>query len=549
MDEAVIYSRWDGSQVVDLEFKAMLDDFFDKFMETGDVNMALEWMMREGVRLGRDLNDLLGLNRMARQLLEQRSRMLRDFNPSALKDQLRQMLDRIVDKELEAVRNEQERVTQSMMSDPDKMRKKLEELMNREATLTRLPKSLREAVDRLKSYQFLDPEAQAMFNQFAEQLEQLQNFMAQNMFGGEREMTAEEAQQMMAQIRQMEELIRALMRGELSKIDQEALARFLGEDAERSIQRFLEFMDFLKDQGYVVNEDGEAALSPEAIRKIGEKALKDIYNLLGRTPMGMHPSDKKGVITELPDQTKPLRFGEPFRPHMQRTVMNAVLRECSEGKERGSSVSLKPDDFEIVDAERWSKSATALLLDMSLSMFMNGRFGSAKKVALAMEQLIRTKFPRDDFYLIGFATVARQLSRKELVEAAGTLGEDIFTNIQDALNLASRLLSKHRDARTQVILITDGQPTAYYGKDGLHVEWPMFGISPASSRHTLNTVREITRQNIVINTFMLDRDPPLVRFVHEMTRINKGRAFFTSPGALGKYLLLDFLGKKKRVVH
>jgi len=543
MDEVIIFSRWDGSQIVDLEHKAMLDDFFDKFLETGDAAWALEWMMREGARLGGDLNDLAGANQLVRQLFQKRSQLLKDFNPKALRDRLRQALDEIVNKELDAIRDMQQGTA------GDEMRSRLEELMNREARLTGLPKGLQPAVDQLRSYDFLDPDAARMFKEFVEQLEALQNFMARNMLGGGREMSAEEAQAAMDEIAELDRLIRALREGRLSDVDLEALSNALGEDASRSIQRFLEFMEFLKDAGYLTADQDGLALTPEAIRKIGEKALKDIYTMLGRTPLGGHPSDMKGTVTELPDQTRPLVFGDPFRPHMQKTVMNAVMRECSEGKTRGRAVALKPQDFEVVEAERWARSATALLLDMSLSMFMNGRFGSAKKVCLALNQLIRTRYPRDDLYLIGFATVARELSRKQLLEISGGLGDDVFTNIQDALRLAARRLSRHRDARPQIILITDGQPTAFYKDGGLHVEWPVMGVAPHSSRVTLDAVREITRQRITINTFMLDRDPPLVRFVKEMTRINKGRAFFTTPGQLGKYLLLDFLGKSKRVTH
>lgn len=541
MDELSIFSRWDGTQDVDLEYRAMLEDFFEKYLETGDVSFALEWMMQEGVQLGSSLMDLPGMNRMARELWRQRARMLSEFNPSGITGQLRKILDEIVDQELSTVRNEQSRSTGS--------RERMEELFSREATLTRLPQKLGEAVQRLKAYSFMDPEAQKKFQEFVSEMERLNQFIQRNRFGGGRPMSLDDARDLMEQARLIDELIRALERGELDQIDMEALAKYLGEDAKRSIERFMEFTEYLKDSGFVVEDSGRLDLSPLAVKKIGEKALKDIYNLLGKTPLGAHPSDRKGLTTPLPDQTRPFRFGDPFRPHLTRTVMNAIMRECSEGKPRQKSVQLKPEDFEILETENWARSATALLLDMSLSMFQGGRFTAAKKVALALEQLIRTRYPRDEFYLIGFATVARQLSRKELVDAAGGLGEDIFTNIQDALSLASRLLARHREARPQVILITDGQPTAFFHQGRLHVEWPIFGVAPESTKHTLKAVRKVTQQDITINTFMLDRQAPLVKFVEQMTRINQGRAFFTTPGKLGKYLLLDFLGKRKKAVH
>ncbi len=549
MDELIRYARWDGSQDIELEYRSMLDSFMEKYMQTGDASFALEWMMREGVHMGSQMVDLAGLDRMMRQLRQQRSRKLSQMNPSGLTEKMRQMLEDIVEQELSTVRDRQQQLADGARPDPETFKQKMQEMLSREQELQSLPKKLRDAVESLKNYDFVDPEATARFQEFLEQMQGLMDFLQNNFFGSGRQMTMEEARELMRQVEKIDELIRALERGDLERLDLDALAEQLGEQSRRAIERFMQFSEFLKESGYVMDHGQGLDLSPMAMRKLGEKALSDIYAMLGQTPLGAHPSTQTGLVTPLPDQTKPLRFGEPFRPQLTKTLMNAIMRECSEGKSFSEGVRIKAGDFEVCETEHWSRSATALLLDMSLSMFQGGRFGAAKKVALALDQLIRSKFPRDYFYLIGFATTAKELTKKELLEAAGGLGEDIFTNIQDALMLSSRLLAKHRQARPQVILITDGQPTAFFLNGQLHIEWPTFGVAPESNKNTLAQVKKVTSQGITINTFMLDRQPALVSFVEEMTRINKGRAFFTSPDQLGKYLLLDFLGKRRKIIH
>jgi uncharacterized protein with von Willebrand factor type A (vWA) domain len=182
-------------------------------------------------------------------------------------------------------------------------------------------------------------------------------------------------------------------------------------------------------------------------------------------------------------------------------------------------------------------------------MSFQGRFPAAKRVALALDQLIRTTYPRDELYIIGFSTGARRLTTPELAVTAWD-SNDPFTNIQEALSAAAKLLSRQRSSNRQIILITDGQPTAYYMDGYLQVELPMFfgGLSPRATFETLKEVKRVTSMGIKINTFMLDDSASLRRFVEEMTRINKGRAFFTTPSQLGKYLLVDYLKRKKKVL-
>jgi uncharacterized protein with von Willebrand factor type A (vWA) domain len=550
------YSRWDGSQVIDLEFKAMTDDFLEKFLETGDAAYALEWMLREGLSFDFQNFRLQGLDRLANRLSQQREQMLRQFNTKGLSEELRRRLDQIVQKELDAIQQAEEKASQELSAtQSEQARKKLEELFQREAQLRGLPQNLGEAVRQLQNYNFLSPEAAAEFQEFLQTLSQLQQLAAQNFFQGNQPMSMDQAAEMAEQLRRLDELIQALERGDLQGMNLEDLAQYLGEEARRSIQTFLQFMDFLRESGFVAAEQGRLVLTPKAMRLIAQKALRDIYAMVGRGAFGAHSTAFRGPGEALPDESRPFVFGDPFQLHLPRTLSNAVFREVSSGlkaedlRSGKTRLRLKADDFEVLKNELHAATATVLMLDMSYSMFQNDRFTAAKKVALALEHLIRTQYPRDKFYMVGFATQARRLNRKELLEAMGSFGDDVFTNIQDGLRLAHRLLGQHPDARHQVILITDGQPTAFTMNGQLHIEWPSFGISPTAVRETLKEVRAFTRSGATINTFMLDRSPILVSFVNELTKINKGRAFFTAPNQLGKYLLVDYLSHKKRSVH
>jgi uncharacterized protein with von Willebrand factor type A (vWA) domain len=171
-------------------------------------------------------------------------------------------------------------------------------------------------------------------------------------------------------------------------------------------------------------------------------------------------------------------------------------------------------------------------------------------VAVAMDHLIRTRFPRDRFFTVGFYTEAREVDTRELAELVWNM-DDPFTNLQAGLVLAQRLIDRNPSPNKQIIVITDGQPTAYYVDRELRVEWPggFGGISPRASFHTLREVRRITARGITINTFMLDDSPELLRFVESMTRINRGRAFYSTPDKLGEFIMVDYLSQKRRKIR
>jgi len=305
----------------------------------------------------------------------------------------------------------------------------------------------------------------------------------------------------------------------------------------------------LRRAGYLRDRDGSLELTPRAIRRIGAQALAAVYGKLRRGRVGEHENAARGVALPRPDETRPLEFGDALDVDVVKTLLGALRRRALDPERAPGDalpIRLAVEDFEVRELDHATQTTTVLLLDMSWSMSWAGRFPAAKRVALALDHLIRTRFPRDRFFVVGFSTRARELRVQELPEVCWDMG-DPFTNLQDGLLVAERLVAKHPSPSPQVLVITDGQPTAYFVGQELRVEWPMGfgGVSPHAVAETLKTVRRVTRQGITINTFMLDTSPELVGFVERMTQINKGRAFFTSPTQLGSFLMVDYLSRRR----
>jgi uncharacterized protein with von Willebrand factor type A (vWA) domain len=220
--------------------------------------------------------------------------------------------------------------------------------------------------------------------------------------------------------------------------------------------------------------------------------------------------------------------------------MNSVRRG-----HRGRAVRLSVDDFEVFRTEQLSQASTVLMLDMSRSMPLRGCFVAAKKVALALNSLIRTQFPRDNLYIIGFSDFARQLNPESLHQI--TWGDYVYgTNMQHGFVMARRLLGRHQAGTRQIILITDGEPTAHFEGDRVEFAYPP---TYRTFQETLREVARCTHEGIVINTFMLERSHYLTDFVNQMTRINRGRAFFATPERLGDYVLVDYVASKRARRH
>jgi uncharacterized protein with von Willebrand factor type A (vWA) domain len=313
----------------------------------------------------------------------------------------------------------------------------------------------------------------------------------------------------------------------------------LGDDAARSLDRLAELAKMLEQAGLIENKEGRYELTPKGIRKIGSNALNDLFTKLAKDKMGQHQITPLGVGHERSYESKAYEFGDPFNPDLHRTIRNAIRRQGS-----GTPVRLSPDDFEIELTENVTRSSTVLMLDLSLSMPMRDNFLSAKKVAMALHSLISSQFPRDYLGIVGFSEVARVLKPEQLPEVSWDFVYG--TNMQHAFVLSRQLLAKQSGTK-QIIMITDGEPTAHIDRDGdVFFNYPPV---PETIEATLREVARCTRDGIRINTFMLDATSYLKAFVERLTQMNRGRAFFTTPETLGDYVLVDFIEHKKQLAR
>jgi uncharacterized protein with von Willebrand factor type A (vWA) domain len=248
---------------------------------------------------------------------------------------------------------------------------------------------------------------------------------------------------------------------------------------------------------------------------------------------------RRGAGGDRTDDAKRYEFGDPFLLDLKETLMNAVERNGV-----GTPVRLAPDDFEVWRTELSTQVSTVVLLDLSRSMLYNGCFVPAKKVALALQALIRGQFPRDTLHIVGFSLYAREFSPAELPHLSPS-GTNIGTNMHAAFMLSRTLLGRQKGGNKQIIMITDGEPTAHMENGEAEFSYPP---TRRTLQETLREVQRCTREGITINTFMLDRSEMLTAFVEQMARINRGRAFFATPERLGEYVLVDYVSNKRRAV-
>jgi uncharacterized protein with von Willebrand factor type A (vWA) domain len=335
---------------------------------------------------------------------------------------------------------------------------------------------------------------------------------------------------------QLENLLRgATSPGALAEVDIDRARELLGDDAAASLDRLAELARLLEEAGLIENREGRYELTPRGIRRVGQNALSDLFRRLTTDRLGDHELERAGVGHERAYETKPYEFGDPFNLHIERTVRNAVARSGT-----GTPVRLAPDDFEIERTENLTRSATVLMLDLSLSMPMRDNFLAAKKVAMALHSLISSQFPRDYLGIVGFSSIARELKPETLPEVSWDFVYG--TNMQHGFMLSRRLLGRQSGTK-QIIMITDGEPTAHF-EPGMSE--PFFSYPPVRETvdATLREVARCTREGIRINTFMLDATSYLKAFVEQLTRMNRGRAFFTTPETLGDYVLVDFIEQR-----
>jgi uncharacterized protein with von Willebrand factor type A (vWA) domain len=335
---------------------------------------------------------------------------------------------------------------------------------------------------------------------------------------------------------QLENLLRsANSPGALAEVDLDKARDLLGDDSARSLDRLAELAKMLEEAGLIEQKEGRYELTPRGMRRIGQNALSDLFSKLARDRLGRHQADPTGIGHERAYETKPYEFGDPFNLNIERTVRNALTRTAG-----SMPISLSPEDFEVERTETITRAATVLMVDLSLSMPMRDNFLAAKKVAMALHSLISSQFPRDYLGIVGFSEVARELKPEQLPEVSWDFVYG--TNMQHGFVLSRRMLARQSGTK-QIIMITDGEPTAHIMSDGevfFHYP-PVYETVEA----TLTEVARCTREGIKINTFMLDATGYLKDFVEKLTRMNQGRAFFTTPETLGDYVLVDFIEQRR----
>jgi uncharacterized protein with von Willebrand factor type A (vWA) domain len=333
----------------------------------------------------------------------------------------------------------------------------------------------------------------------------------------------------------MDQLSQEMPGSTLDDIDVDSVSRNLGRDAADDVRRLQELERELRQQGWVNRGTDGLTLSPKALRRLGGTALRTVFADLERGPRGQHDLRDAGAAGEVTGASRAWEFGDEQPLDVVRTVSRAVLRSGV-----GTPVNLEVSDFEVVETERRSSAAVALLVDLSWSMELRDYWGPMKQTALALSHLVATKFPQDALQIIGFGLSAMPLSQSEL--AAAEVDPEKGTNLQSALRLAGRHLRKHSDAEPVVLIVTDGEPTAHNTIHGPVFWWPP---TRETIEATVVEVDHLTRYGASLNFFMLGEDPGLQRFVDAVARRNNGRVFTPSAEDLGRYVVTDYLRARR----
>jgi uncharacterized protein with von Willebrand factor type A (vWA) domain len=323
--------------------------------------------------------------------------------------------------------------------------------------------------------------------------------------------------------------------GALMDIDLEDVKKLLSDEAYNSIMALKDIGGTLERSGLIDKDKNTLKLTPKGLSKIAGKALAELFGDLKSSMFDLHSTIRVGQGIDSSDTLSNYEFGDPMDLDITSTIKQAIFNNGPT-----IPVKLSENDFMVIKKEESVRAATVIMLDLSLSMPMKENFLPAKKVALALWWLISSKYPKDYVGIVGFAETASVIKYNELPETTWNYGYG--TNMAHGLNISRKLL-KGQVGQKQIIMITDGEPTAHIDKYGQ----PYFHYPPVKETidRTLAEVLRCTKAGIRINTFMLESTIFLTGFIKTITEINKGKAFFTSNETLGKYVLMDFMDNKR----
>ena len=598
------YTPWDGSQEVRFPTaNDLLKQLSDTFLEEEGVRRALRSLMRRGFESDDGMRSVQGLRDLLQQAEEQKQDLLNKYSPDSFKlspeesealsrklnelaekmeayhDKMRNFMERLsgkyaqdMDELAEKMRQAQERyqrlkerlgeqIDQRSMQQPQnltgpgapdlsQMLERLNRLLDDDDFLQNLPNMLDAAVEDLDNLlENLDSLGRQELQRLSDamsQMEQLEQLMNQYPFQGSQRMGMGEAGQVLGELRSLEQFLRWGRRGlgDVSDLDLEAMRELLGEEAYEQLKYLQGVEQMMVDAGYLVRTGSGLRLSPKGMRQLGDKALKEIFQLMNKNRWGQHASAKTGNQGMRLEDAQPYEYGNPLNIDIRKTFMQAL----EEGR-TGVPVRIEPRDFHVYQHEFSTDTETVLLIDVSYSMLMNDALHAGKKVALALNRLIETKFPQDVLHLVAFRSNAKVIRTEDLPSiVAITYFMEHGTDIKEGLRFSRQLLGNNRATNRQIILITDGEPTACNVDRGgrLHSGWGSALLHERIVRETLKEVRRCTQSGIRINTFMLGMDYYRMGFVDRLTRMNTGRVFYTSPNEIGNYIVVDYLANKRK---
>jgi Ca-activated chloride channel homolog len=301
-----------------------------------------------------------------------------------------------------------------------------------------------------------------------------------------------------------------------------------------------DFIDELKARGYIrEDDDSNLTITAKGNQRIRKDALDEIFGGMQKSQMGMHETPHLGLGVERLSETKNFKFGDvPSNIDLTSTLTNAYRRSGI------NEFSLHEEDVEVFETEHTSSAATVLMLDISHSMVLYGedRITPAKQVALALCELIQTRYPKDRLHVLLFGDDAREISFADIPFV--NVGP-FHTNTRQGLRLARSLLKHSGNANKQIFMVTDGKPSAIFDENG-RIYKNSFGLDPKIVNKTLDEAAACRKEGIVVSTFMVARDSYLIDFVEELTKTNKGRAYFTGLGKLGEFVLVDYIRNRRK---
>jgi uncharacterized protein with von Willebrand factor type A (vWA) domain len=598
------YTQWDGTQeVLFPTAEDLLKRYSDTFLDEEGVRRALRDLMRRGLVSEDGVRSVKGVRDLLREAESKKREVLQKYSPDSFKltpdeaQALGEKLNNLAEK-LEAyhekMRNFMERLSGRYAQDMNELARKMQQaseryrelrdrlrdqmssrsmqqnqdlsgqgfqglsqmldrlnrLLEDENFLQNLPDMLDASVEDLDNLlDNLDSLTQEQLNQLSQmlaQMERLEELLNQYPFHGSQRMGMGEAGEILGQLRRLEQFLQwgRMGRGDISNLDLEKIRDLLGEEAYENLKYLEGVEEMMVEEGYLARSETGLKLSPKGMRQIGDKALREIFHMMHKNRWGSHPAPAKGIQGDRLEETKKYEHGDPLNVNVRETLINAM----GEGR-RGVPLRIAPTDFSVHRQEFSTDTETVLCIDVSYSMLMNDALLAGKKVALALHRLIETKFPQDVLHLVAFRSDARVIRPEDVPSIVSlTYFMEHGTDIKEALRFSRQLLGPKRAANKQIILVTDGEPTAATLDRGgrLHSGWGSVLLHERIVRETLKEVKRCNQSGIKINTFMLGADFYRQGFIDRLTRLNAGRVFYTLPDRIGDYIVVDYVSNKRK---